>query len=60
MQEQQGFALYAHCFTCNKNLSAVTNIGKALINNGISVLQFDFTGLGESEGDFEKIIFLIV
>ena len=46
------FALFAHCFTCNKNLGAVRNISKALVNNGFGVLRFDFTGLGESEGDF--------
>ena len=53
----KGFALFAHCFTCNKNLSAVRNIGKALTNSGIAVLRFDFTGLGESEGDFENTNF---
>ena len=46
------FALFAHCFTCNKNLTAVRNISRALSGNGIAVLRFDFTGLGESEGDF--------
>ena len=46
------FALFAHCFTCTKNLIAVKNISKALTNNGFGVLRFDFTGLGESEGDF--------
>ena len=46
------FALFAHCFTCNKNLLAVKNISKALTSNGFGVLRFDFTGLGESEGDF--------
>ncbi len=46
------FVLFAHCFTCNKNLSAVKNIGKALTSNGFAVLRFDFTGLGESDGDF--------
>ena len=46
------YALFAHCFTCNKNLIAVKNISKALTNNGFAVLRFDFTGLGESEGDF--------
>lgn len=46
------FVLFAHCFTCNKNLLAVKNIGKALSTNGFGVLRFDFTGLGESEGDF--------
>lgn len=46
------FAIFAHCFTCNKNLAAVKNIGRALTANGFGVLRFDFTGLGESEGDF--------
>ncbi|MEO9511485.1 MAG: bifunctional alpha/beta hydrolase/OsmC family protein [Flavobacteriaceae bacterium] len=46
------FAIFAHCFTCNKNLLAVKNIGKALTSHGFGVLRFDFTGLGESEGDF--------
>ena len=46
------FALFAHCFTCTKNLLAVKNIGKALTSQGFAVLRFDFTGLGESEGDF--------
>ncbi|MFO7873793.1 MAG: alpha/beta fold hydrolase [Bacteroidales bacterium] len=45
-------ALFAHCFTCNKNLSAVRNISRALTSTGFGVLRFDFTGLGESEGDF--------
>ena len=47
-----GFALFAHCFTCNKNLSAVRNISRALTSSGFGVLRFDFTGLGESEGAF--------
>ncbi|MFU8842703.1 MAG: alpha/beta fold hydrolase [Bacteroidales bacterium] len=46
------FALFAHCFTCNKNLSAVRNISRALTSAGFGVLRFDFTGLGESDGDF--------
>lgn len=45
-------ALFAHCFTCSKNLKAVANISHALNLEGIAVLRFDFTGLGESEGDF--------
>jgi alpha/beta superfamily hydrolase len=52
-----GFALFAHCFTCNKNLTAATTIGRALTANGIAVLRFDFTGLGESEGEFENTNF---
>ncbi len=46
------YVIFAHCFTCNKNLLAVKNIGKSLISNGFGVLRFDFSGLGESEGDF--------
>ncbi|MBC7990931.1 MAG: alpha/beta fold hydrolase [Luteimonas sp.] len=46
------YALFAHCFTCSKNLTAITNISRALTRAGIGVLRFDFTGLGESEGDF--------
>jgi putative redox protein len=46
------YAIFAHCFTCTKNLVAVTNISRALTAKGIAVLRFDFTGLGESEGDF--------
>jgi putative redox protein len=51
-QHPHNYAIFAHCFTCNKNLSAVKNIGKALTAKGFGVLRFDFTGLGESEGDF--------
>lgn len=46
------YAIFAHCFTCSKNLNAVRNISRALTGAGIAVLRFDFTGLGESEGDF--------
>ncbi|MEM1000583.1 MAG: bifunctional alpha/beta hydrolase/OsmC family protein [Bacteroidota bacterium] len=46
------YALFAHCFTCNKNLTAIRNISRGLTLRGIGVLRFDFTGLGESEGDF--------
>jgi putative redox protein len=50
--ETKTVALFAHCFTCNKNFKAVTNISKALTSEGVTVFRFDFTGLGESEGDF--------
>lgn len=46
------YALFAHCFTCSKNLNAVVNVARALNQARIAVLRFDFTGLGESEGDF--------
>lgn len=51
-QYPHNFAIFAHCFTCTKNLLAVKNIGKSLTAHGFGVLRFDFTGLGESEGDF--------
>ena len=50
--EPKACALFAHCFTCSKNLKAATNIASALTDAGIAVLRFDFTGLGQSEGDF--------
>jgi putative redox protein len=49
--------LFAHCFTCSKDLLAVTRISHALVDRGIAVLRFDFTGLGESEGDFAETNF---
>lgn len=56
-REPHNFALFAHCFTCNKNLTAVKNISRGLTAKGFGVLRFDFTGLGESEGDFEDTNF---
>ncbi len=51
-QPPRAFALFAHCFTCSKNLKAATNIARSLSEAGIAVLRFDFTGLGQSEGAF--------
>lgn len=51
-QAPHNFALFAHCFTCNKNFKAVKNICTSLTEKGFGVLRFDFTGLGESEGEF--------
>ncbi len=51
-QHPHNFVLFAHCFTCNKNFSAIRNISRALTSKGFGVLRFDFTGLGESEGEF--------
>ncbi len=56
-QHPHNFVLFAHCFTCNKNLGAIRNISRALTMQGFGVLRFDFTGLGESEGDFEDTNF---
>jgi uncharacterized OsmC-like protein/pimeloyl-ACP methyl ester carboxylesterase len=53
----EAFALFAHCFTCSKDLKAVANISRALTRNRIAVLRFDFTGLGDSSGDFADTTF---
>lgn len=47
-----GYALYAACFTCSKNMRAIGRISETLAKHGIATLRFDFTGLGESTGDF--------
>ena len=46
------YALFAHCFTCSKNTKAIAHISRALCREGLAVMRFDFTGLGESEGNF--------
>ncbi len=46
------YALFAHCFTCGKDIAAASRISRALAARGIAVLRFDFTGLGNSDGDF--------
>jgi putative redox protein len=48
----RAFALFAHCFTCGKDIKAAFYISRALTQAGLAVLRFDFTGLGQSEGDF--------
>jgi len=53
----EAYALFAHCFTCSKNLKAISYISRSLVAEGIAVLRFDFTGLGESEGDFSDTNF---
>ena len=50
------YALFAHCFTCSKNLKAAANISRALNDAGIAVLRFDFTGLGQSEGEGHLVL----
>lgn len=53
----RAYALFAHCFTCSKDLKAAVNISRAMTRQGLAVLRFDFTGLGESEGDFAGTTF---
>ena len=51
------YALFAHCFTCGKDIAAASRISRALAERGIAVLRFDFTGLGNSDGDFANTSF---
>jgi len=51
------YALFAHCFTCGKDIAAASRISRALAAGGIAVLRFDFTGLGNSDGDFANTSF---
>ena len=51
------FALFAHCFTCGKDIATASRISRALAARGIGVLRFDFTGLGNSDGDFANTNF---
>jgi alpha/beta superfamily hydrolase len=53
----RAYALFAHCFTCNKDVFAASRIAAALAEHGIAVLRFDFTGLGASEGEFASTNF---
>ena len=55
--EPHGTALFAHCFTCSKDVAAAARISKALAQRGFAVLRFDFTGLGHSDGDFANTNF---
>lgn len=51
------YCLFAHCFTCSKDLKAAGWISRALVDRGIAVFRFDFTGIGESEGEFSETDF---
>lgn len=53
----KAYALYAHCFTCSKDIFAAKRVASELASQGIAVLRFDFAGLGASEGDFAETNF---
>jgi len=55
--EPSAFAVFAHCFTCSKDSRAASRIARALTASGIAVMRFDFTGLGDSDGDFSNTDF---
>ncbi len=55
--EARAFALFAHCFTCTKDILAAKRIAGEMARRGIAVLRFDFTGLGASEGEFASTNF---
>jgi len=56
-REPVAYALFAHCFTCGMNVLAAKRIARALAEQGIAVLRFDFTGIGASEGEFANTTF---
>ena len=56
-EEPHGYALFAHCFTCGKDVFAASRIAQRLTEHGIAVLRFDFTGIGASEGEFANTNF---
>jgi putative redox protein len=55
--EARGYALFAHCFTCTKDIFSARYLTAGLCDNGFAVLRFDFSGQGASEGDFENTNF---
>jgi uncharacterized OsmC-like protein/alpha-beta hydrolase superfamily lysophospholipase len=55
--EPAAYALFAHCFTCGKDIRAARRVAERLTASGIAVLRFDFTGLGMSEGEFANTNF---
>ncbi|MFT6332685.1 MAG: putative redox protein [Lentimonas sp.] len=56
-ENPKSYALFAHCFTCNKDFNTINGIAKYLNEEGIAMFRFDFTGLGKSNGDFANTNF---
>ena len=55
--EPRAFALFAHCFTCGKDILAASRIAEDLAARNVAVLRFDFTGIGSGEGEFANTNF---
>jgi alpha/beta superfamily hydrolase len=55
--EPRAYALFAHCFTCSKDIFAAARVSAGLVERNIAVLRFDFTGLGHSDGEFANTNF---
>ncbi len=53
----RAYAIFAHCFTCSKDVLAASRISSGLANEGVATLRFDFTGLGHSDGEFANTNF---
>ncbi|MBA6336903.1 bifunctional alpha/beta hydrolase/OsmC family protein [Colwellia sp. BRX8-7] len=56
-QKTRAYVLFAHCFTCGKDIAAASRISRFLVQHGFAVFRFDFTGLGNSDGDFANTNF---
>jgi putative redox protein len=56
-QPARAYVLFAHCFTCGKDVAAASRISRFLVQKGFAVFRFDFTGLGNSDGDFANTNF---
>ncbi|MFQ3229429.1 alpha/beta fold hydrolase [Reinekea sp.] len=56
-EKPRAYVLFAHCFTCGKDIAAASRISRFLVQRGFAVLRFDFTGLGNSDGDFANTNF---
>lgn len=54
----RGWGLFSHCFSCTKDLKAIVKISRSLAQSGFAIVRFDFSGLGQSEGDFSDTTFL--
>lgn len=56
-RQPEYFAVFSHCFTCSKDLKAIARISRRLAEKGIGVLRYDYTGLGDSKGNFAETNF---